>query len=283
MLPTQVYPQRPTGPIGGMSQPINRRPTYTPTNKMPTGGFAPTNGGFVPPPINGRTIGDLTKDSAGAGLSGGNRRYAGGMSQNGSSVGGALSPTGDRRYYDQQRNNLAQTYSDQSGALQKQFDNRTKKIMSMLNGYGNQQLADARQAGQNLQSNVLGGMANRGLSGTTLMQAGQTMADTATQNNVNRINEQLQNQKTNLMTGLTSDALGFGERAMNNGMQLGQQNIRDSRGDYENDRNFGEQQFQNDRQFGYDQYRDARNFNRGIYEDDRNFQNSNYEIGRAHV
>lgn len=279
MFPTQGVPQRFPRPIGGMNtntpSPVNR-PTYNGASNMSTGGFAPSSGsgGFVPPTRTspqgvGGAYGNYAQNNYGKMTSGNAAPSAGG-----------ISPTGNRRYYDQQRGDLASQYDQRSQALQGQFDKRYKSLMGMLNGYGNQQLADARQSGQNMQSSVLGDMSARGLSGTTVLDAGRMMANTNTQNNINRINEQLQNQKTGLATQLTGDALGYGERALNDYVGLGQANIRDSRNNYEDDRNFGEGQFQSDRNFGYDAYRDQRNFNRGAYEDDRNFGNRNYESDR---
>ena len=188
---------------------------------------------------------------------------------------------GDRRYYDQSRNDLMSRYDTGAGGLQGQYDDRVKSLSDMLKGYGNQELADARQRGQNLDSQIQGSMTGRGLSGTTLAGAGSAMAAANMQGDLSRINERLQGQKVGLAERTTGDALGFGERAFQGGIGLGQQNIRDSRGDMENDRNFSEGQFQGDRAFGRGTYEDDRNFGQGVFEDARNFGNQNYNMDRA--
>lgn len=229
------------------------------TNATPGGNYGdPNRGGFIP---------YGTMSQGGQMPQGQNPNYPGG--------------NGDRRYYDQARNDLMSRYDTQSGGLQKQYDRRVADLNKMLKGYGNQELADARQQGTNLTNQITGNLTGRGLSGTTLGAAGQAMGATNMQNNLSRINERLQGQKVGLAERTTGDALGFGERAFQGGIGLGQQNIRDSRGDYENDRNFGESQFTGDRAFGRGTYEDDRNFNRGVYENDRNFGNQNFNMDRA--
>lgn len=253
---------------GGRSGLYNQNPNTAQRGQMYGD---PARGGYIP--YGTQQQGGYNPN---AGVPAGGQSFSGGQGQNPNYPGG----NGDRRYYDQARNDLMGRYDQQSGGLQGQYDKRIKDLSAMLKGYGNQELSDARQQGTNLTNQIAGSLTGRGLSGTTLMSAGQAMGATNMQNNLSRINERLQGQKVGLAERTTGDALGFGERAFQGGIGLGQQNIRDSRGDYENDRNFGEAQFTGDRAFGRGNYENDRNFNRGIYEDDRNFGNRNFEVDR---
>lgn len=276
--------------IPGMNQQMPRGP----------GGFVPPGqtGGFVPPgtPQRGGSGGILPGAPNGTGLSQGGayQRFQQGTGGaytrpqgtpfgSTGAQGGYMAPNsgpGDRRYYDQGRNDLMARHDQGAAGLQAGYDQRSKDLSGMLEGYGNQELKDARQSGQNMISGLQQDATSRGLSGTTVRGANTAMGWSNMQNDLGRINERLQGQKVGLAERTTGDALGFGERAFQGGVGLGQQNLRDSRGDFESDRSFGEGQFQSDRNFGRGTYEDDRNFNRGTYEDDRNFGNRNFESDR---
>lgn len=287
-------PPQPTGASSGMggSRMIPGMNQQSPRSPG-TGGFVPPGqtGGFVPPGQTGGFVPPGTQPQGGAyqrfqqGAGASMAPRAGASTPFGSTgaQGGYMAPStgpGDRRYYDQQRNNLMARYDQGSGNLMNQYQERVGNLQDMMKGYGNQQRKDALQRGQNLGSSIQANFTNRGLSGTTLSGAGSVMAANATGNELGRINESLQDRMTGLAERTTGDALGYNERALGGAMNLGQANTRDSRGDMESDRAFGEGQFQSDRAFGRGSYEDDRNFNRGSYEDDRNFGNRNFESDR---
>jgi len=224
-----------------------------------------------------RTVPGTMQTGGGGGMqSGGQPSYKPGM---GGYLGQSSGP-GDRRYYDEQRNNLMAGYDQRSGGLTKAYEDRYKNIMGMAKGIGTQQVKDAQQQGRNMQSEVLGNMAARGLSGTTVLPSMGMAAQRNTNDNVNRIQDQNARLQTGLAQGLSGDTLGYRRGMESERMGYGAANLRDSRGDFESDRGFGEGQFQTDRAFGRNSYEDDRNFNRGVYMDDRNFSNRNFESDR---
>lgn len=287
--PTAPRAQQPLQQAAGMgggfggrfNGPVNRGP-QTSTPFPNPGGFAGPSQGGAPVPQRGGFPQSRTGGAYGQQPGGFGAKTYGNMNGQGQSfgVGGTGSGTGDRRMYDDARNNLMQQTDQRSNALQGAYGQRYDSLMGMLQGLGTQEKKDAQQRGQNMQSQVQGSMAARGLSGTTLQDAGRTMVNNGTEAEMNRINERLQGQALGLGTQLSGDALGYGERALGQYAGMGQQNIRDSRGDYQDDRNFGEGQYRNDRDFGFNQYQDNRNFNQGVFQDARNFADSNFSEDR---
>jgi len=97
------------------------------------------------------------------------------------------------------------------------------RIMAMFEGMGQQERADIQQQYRNLQSQVQGDVASRGLAGSTVLPSLKRGVATAERADLGRLDERLRRERigaetdwskylTGLMTGLRGETLGADER-----------------------------------------------------------------------